>query len=160
MKDRQKTLGGPQSGPVTRAQLMAMLRRERLGISEHTVRRYQALGLLPPPRAYGRPGRGKGVTWGWTQGEAADIVRRVRIIRRHRARGARLLRLITVDPELVADFDEVLAKEQDIAYKQGYAAGVDDTRRDLEAQLQDYLLHLPRRPSGARTQMEADQGLG
>ena len=145
------------SEPVTRAQLMAMLRKKRLGVSEHAVRRYQALGLLPPSRAYGRPGRGKGVTWGWPPEDAEEIVRRVSSIKKLRAQGTQLLRLIKVDPELFADFNEVLVKERETAYKQGYADGADDTRRELEAQAQEYLLHLPQLPEGAKARAEADQ---
>jgi len=139
--------GNPRQQFITRKQLQDLLRSEGLRVGDSTLRRYQALGLVQPPRRYGRKGRGRGVDWGWPPQDAAEIVRRVTIIRRHQSKGTRLLRLITVDPEMAADFDEVMVKERDIAYKQGYADGADDTRRELESQVHEYLEGQPRRPT-------------
>lgn len=145
MKRARKTHHHEEAGePVTRAELMAMLRSQRLGVSQSTLRRYQALGLIAAPRAYGRPGRSKGVTWGWTRGEAEEVVRRARLIRNQHLRGTKLLRLITVDPELTAELHEVLVKETDFAYRRGYADGADDKRRELESQVEEYLRLRPR----------------
>ena len=126
---------------VTRAGLMVMLRAARLGVSDHSLRRYQALGFIPAPRPYGRPGQGKGVSWGWTPAEAEHIVRRVRMLKRYQRKGKRLVSVLAEDPELAAVFNE----EIDRAYDAGFAAGEQEARRRMQGEYDEYLSG-PRRP--------------
>jgi len=121
-------------GLVRREELLDMLARAGLKIGSTTLRRYQSLGIVPGPRAYGRPGRAKGVSWGWTREEAEDAVRRVRIVREHKERGRQLMMLLAERPELSAVWMEVLGDEREAGrrdglregYDEGYHAGFED----------------------------------
>ena len=117
--------------PVTRAELMAMLRSARLGVSEHSLRRYQALGLIPAPHAYGRPGRARGVTWGWSRTEAEAIARSIRLIKRYQRPGKRLVQILAEDPELSDVLNVFIQEAQEEAYQEGLEEGRESMRREL-----------------------------
>lgn len=117
---------------VTRAELQRMLRTAGLTVGDSTLRRYQALGLLPPPRRYGRIGRGRGVDWGWPPAQADEIIRRVRLLRRHHSRGRQLVRFVADDPEMSGLLDELLQEARDEAYAEGFEAGQQEGRQELK----------------------------
>jgi len=110
-------------GLVRREELLDMLARAGLKIGSTTLRRYQSLGIVPGPSAYGRPGRAKGVSWGWTREEADDVVRRVRIVQKHKRQGRQLMMLLADRPELSVVWLKVLSDEWEEGRKEGYAEG-------------------------------------
>ena len=117
---------------VTRKQLLRMLKRARLTVSNSSLRRYQALGLLDPPRAYGRVGRGRGVDWGWPPEQAEETIRRVRLIKKHQPGGRKLVQFIAHDPEMSSLLNQLIEEAKDEAYADGLEAGREEARRELK----------------------------
>jgi len=115
---------------VGREELLEMLVGAGVKMGRTTLRRYQALGIVPRPSAYGRPGKAKGVSWGWTRKEAAEVVRRVRIVKAHKRRGMQLVQVIASRPELSEVLAVLLDEEREEGRKEGreegYAEGYQD----------------------------------
>jgi hypothetical protein len=103
-------------------------------VGESTLRRYQALGLIPRPWAMGRPGRGRGVSWGWGEDEVREIIRRVRFLRSRGRSAKSLMALVAAHPELSETIDELIegakAEAYDDGYRNGHAAA--EERREAE----------------------------
>lgn len=111
-----------------------MLRAAGVRVGESTLRRYQALGLLPTPRRYGRVGRGRGVDWGWPLNQVGDIVRRVRLLRGHQTLGRRLVRFVAENPGMSKLLDELLQEARDEAYAEGLEVGRQEARPEVEGE--------------------------
>jgi hypothetical protein len=116
---------------VGRDELLQMLERAGVTIGKSGLRRYQALGLLPSPRPYGRVGRGRGVDWGWPREQAREVVQRVRLIKRYQRTGKRLVQLLAADPELSDVLNALVQGASDEAYQEGFEDGREAMRQEL-----------------------------
>jgi len=114
-----------------RKHLVRMLRRAGIAVSESTVRRYQALSLIPKARARGRPGQGRGVDWGWTDEDAKEVVRRVRFLKRHQKGARGLVALMTANPDLSDLINELTEDVRNTAYQAGYEDGFAEAKREM-----------------------------
>lgn len=131
----RKTLCKPESVDfVKRDELLQILRKAGTKISKSALRRYQAMGLLPPPRPYGRVGRGRGVDWGWPPEQAREIATRVRLLRKSRAQGKRLVELIADDPAMSSFLADLIDEARATGYEEGFRVGFDAALEELRHQ--------------------------
>lgn len=83
----------PRENIVTWTQLQERLKGAGVPVSRATIRKYQQMGTIPPPQAYGRQGSGPGVDWGWTEQQAQVVVEKVQEVAVKRKAPRRLQRL-------------------------------------------------------------------
>jgi len=99
-----------------------MLRERRVAVTEAQLRRYQALGIIPKPRRYGRVGRGRGVDWGWPREEAARIVRILSLLPGDRKGAREFAELLNRFPTALVHIDELVREAEGRGYEQGREA--------------------------------------
>ena len=107
---------------VTRDELLTRLADAGVEVGVAQLRRYQAAGITPKPRRFGRRGAGRGVDWGWPREQAARVVRQLQLLVSGVEGAEEFARLAERYPAVLECVDALVAAARRKGYDEGREA--------------------------------------
>jgi len=124
-------MAGSQRGYVTRVELLAQLAERGARLSLRELKQYQASGVIPALRRFGRKGEGRGVAWGWPRSRAERIVKLLLLLGDGEW-DAQLLGPLLRRHSWLRDYLEArVADAEDVGWERGFQDGREDAFQEM-----------------------------